>query len=39
VKLLADGSWIAVTLPGDFEGDPDEEQAITQWTAVILHPP
>lgn len=40
MKLLADDIWIAVTLPGDFEGaegDPDEDQAITQWTTMVLH--
>jgi len=39
--LLGEDIWIAVTLPGDFEGaegDPIEgEQAIVQWTTVVLH--
>ncbi len=37
---LGDNVWIAVTLPGDFEGaegDPEPgEDAITQWTSVAL---
>lgn len=40
-KLLGEDVWITVTPPGDFEGaegDPDEEQAITQWTTVAVHP-
>ncbi len=40
-NLLAEDIWITVTLPGDFEGaegDPTQgEEAIVQWTSVVLH--
>lgn len=37
-KLLGDDVWIAVRLPGDYEGDgeADDEQVIKQWTTVVL---
>lgn len=41
-KLHGEDMRIAVTLPGEFEGaegDPEDEQAITQWTTVVIvHP-
>lgn len=41
-ELVGDDVWIAVTIPGDFEGaegDPAPgADAIQQWTSVVLHP-
>jgi hypothetical protein len=38
--MLGEDIWIAVTLPGEFEGDDDLEDgtAIRRWTTVVLHP-
>ncbi|MEW2386311.1 hypothetical protein AB0873_30135 [Micromonospora sp. NPDC047707] len=37
---LGEDVWIAVRLPGDYEGadDLDDDVAITRWTTVVLHP-
>jgi hypothetical protein len=38
---LGEDLWIAVRLPGDYEGAddaPDPDAAITRWTTVVLHP-
>ncbi len=38
--MLGQGIWIAVKLPGDYQGDDDLEGgiAIRRWTTVVLHP-
>ncbi len=38
--MLGEDIWIAVKLPGEFEGDDDLEDgtAIRRWTTVVLHP-
>jgi len=38
---LGEDLWIAVRLPGDYEGAndaPEADTAITRWTTVVLHP-
>lgn len=38
---LGEDLWIAVRLPGDYEGAddaPEPDAAITRWTTVVLHP-
>jgi hypothetical protein len=37
-QLLGDDVWIAVRLPGEYEGDGEasDEQVIKQWTTVVL---
>lgn len=37
---LGQDIWIAVRLPGEYEGDDDldEGTAIRRWTTVVLHP-
>ena len=37
---LGEDVWIAVRLPGGYEGadDLDDDTAITRWTTVVLHP-
>ena len=39
-RMLGDDIWIAVKLPGEFEGDDDLDDgtAIRRWTTVVLHP-
>ena len=39
-KTLGEDIWIAVKLPGEFEGDDDLDDgtAIRRWTTVVLHP-
>jgi len=39
--VLDEDLWIAVRLPGGYEGAddaPDTDVAITRWTTVVLHP-
>lgn len=38
--LLDDDVWIAVRLPGDYEGagDLDDDAATSRWTSVVTHP-
>ena len=38
--ILGQDIWIAVKLPGEYEGDDDLEDgtAIRRWTTVVLHP-
>lgn len=38
--MLGEDIWIAVKLPGEFEGDDDlaDGTAIRRWTTVVLHP-
>ena len=38
--MLGQDIWIAVKLPGEFEGDDDLEDgiAVRRWTTVVLHP-
>ena len=37
--LLDDDVWIAVRLPGDYEGadDLDDDAATSRWTSVVMH--
>lgn len=39
-QLLGDDIWIAVKLPGEYDGDDDldDEAAIRRWTTVALYP-
>jgi hypothetical protein len=38
-QLLGDDIWIAVKLPGDYEGDDDlDDTAIRRWTTVVFYP-
>jgi hypothetical protein len=38
--MLGEDIWIAVKLPGEYEGDDDLEDgtAARRWTTVVLHP-
>jgi hypothetical protein len=38
--MLGQDIWIAVKLPGEYQGDDDLEDgtAIRRWTTVVLHP-
>jgi hypothetical protein len=40
VQLLGDDIWIAVKLPGGYDGgdDLDDHAAIRRWTTVALYP-
>jgi hypothetical protein len=39
-ELLDEDVWIAVRLPGDYEGadDLDDGVAVQRWTTVVAHP-
>ena len=40
-ELLGDGIWIAVKLPGEYDGDDDldnDDAAVRRWTTVALYP-
>jgi hypothetical protein len=39
-RTLGEDIWIAVKLPGEYEGDDDldDSAAIRQWATVVLHP-
>jgi hypothetical protein len=39
-EVLSEDVWIAVRLPGDYEGadEPDDCAAVQRWTTVVAHP-